>query len=107
MKAKLILKQTVAAISKAARVLRAIRRAPRPLILAVCAAFLLAAAPARATIRYEVSVAHPAAHTFHVTMTIPEVHGSVVIQMPAWNTLYQIRDFGYHVIDLRVQGEAD
>jgi predicted metalloprotease with PDZ domain len=34
-------------------------------------------------------------------MTIPEVHGSVLIQMPAWNALYQIRDFAYHVIDLR------
>ena len=31
-------------------------------------------------------------------MTIPDVHGSVTIQMPAWNALYQIRDFAYHVI---------
>ena len=72
-------------------------------VAALCAGLLSAATPLRATIRYEVSVAHPAAHTFHVTMTIPEVHGSAVIQMPAWNALYQIRDFGYHVIDLRVQ----
>ena len=95
----------------AARELCVPRGAPRPPFLAVavavlCVALLLAAAPARATIRYEVSVAHPVAHTFHVTMTIPDVHGSVVVQMPAWNALYQIRDFGYHVIDLRVQGGA-
>src|ERR1700681_3266624 len=96
-------------MSQAPRELRAPRRPPRPLFLAVatvCAALLPAAAPARATIRYEVSVAHPAAHTFHVTMTIPDVHGSVVVQMPAWNALYQTRDFGYHVIDLRVQAGA-
>jgi predicted metalloprotease with PDZ domain len=70
--------------------------------LSCCALLLVAAAPARATIRYEVSVARPSAHRFHVTMTVPDVHGSVLIQMPAWNALYQIRDFGYHVIDLRL-----
>ncbi len=68
----------------------------------LCISLLIAANPARATIRYEVSVAQPSAHRFHVTMTIPDVHGSVLVQMPAWNALYQIRDFGYHVIDLRV-----
>jgi len=56
--------------------------------------------PARATIRYEISLAHPAQHQFHVTMTIPDVRQHVVVQIPAWNTLYQIRDFGYHVVDL-------
>src|SRR5258705_8573438 len=30
-------------------------------------------------------------------MTIPDVTGEVVVQMPAWNALYQIRDFSYHV----------
>ena len=30
-------------------------------------------------------------------MTIPDVQGSVTVQIPAWNTLYQIRDFAYHV----------
>jgi predicted metalloprotease with PDZ domain len=96
-------------MSQGAQALCAPAGAPGPLLLAVTAlsaAILLAAAPARATIRYEVSVAHPAAHTFHVTMTIPNVHGSVMVQMPAWNALYQIRDFGYHVIDLRVQTGA-
>ncbi|MDP9147731.1 MAG: hypothetical protein M3N22_08730 [Acidobacteriota bacterium] len=51
----------------------------------------------QATIRYEVSVAHPEQHLFHVTMTIPDVTDHVLIQMPAWNTLYQIRDFSAHV----------
>ena len=30
-------------------------------------------------------------------MTIPDVHGGVTVQMPAWNALYQIRDFSEHV----------
>ncbi len=49
------------------------------------------------TIRYEVSLAHPEQHQFHVTMTIPDVTGEVNVQMPAWNALYQIRDFSERV----------
>ena len=49
------------------------------------------------TIRYEVSLAHPERHQFHVTMTIPDVNGEVAVQMPAWNALYQIRDFSERV----------
>jgi len=55
------------------------------------------AAPSKAAIRYEVSLAHPEQHLFHVTMQIPEVTGEVTVQMPAWNALYQIRDFSSHV----------
>ncbi|MGC1615210.1 MAG: PDZ domain-containing protein [Candidatus Acidiferrum sp.] len=42
------------------------------------------------------SINHPEQHLFHVTMTIPDVSGEVTIQMPAWNALYQIRDFSSH-----------
>ncbi len=68
----------------------------------VATLFLLAGAfgpvtPTFATIRYEVSLAHPEQHLFHVTMTIPNVAGSVTVQMPAWNALYQIRDFSSHL----------
>jgi predicted metalloprotease with PDZ domain len=56
----------------------------------------LAATP-DATIRYDVSIDPPGQHLFHVTMHIPEVHGEVVVQMAAWNALYQIRDFSAHV----------
>jgi predicted metalloprotease with PDZ domain len=59
---------------------------------------LAAAAPAaHATISYAISLANPEKHLFHVTMTIPEVSGDVTVQMPAWNALYQIRDFSAHV----------
>jgi predicted metalloprotease with PDZ domain len=64
------------------------------------------AVPARATIRYEISLARPAQHEFRVTMIIPEVRQSVVVQIPAWSTLYQIRDFGYHVLGLHASDAA-
>ena len=32
-------------------------------------------------------------------MTIPDVQGIVTVQMPAWDGLYQIRDFAYHLSD--------
>lgn len=50
-----------------------------------------------ATIRYEVSLAHPEQHLFRVTMTIPDVTGEVTVQMAAWDALYQIRDFSSRV----------
>jgi predicted metalloprotease with PDZ domain len=62
---------------------------------------LLAARPAGATVRYQVSLARPGDHTFQVGMTIPNVQGSVTVQMASWDALYQIRDFAHHVTDLR------
>ncbi len=75
---------------------------PRWIRSCVSAAFFLPAflgfSPAsRATIRYEVSLAHPESHLFRVAMRIPDVSGEVVVQLPAWNALYQIRDFASHV----------
>lgn len=58
-----------------------------------------------ATIRYEVSINHPEQHLFHVTMTIPDANGEVSVQIPAWNALYQIRDFASHI--QRVEAFAD
>jgi predicted metalloprotease with PDZ domain len=74
--------------------------------LLLCFAALAAPARARATIRYEISLARPAQHQFHVTMTIPGAHGSVTVQMPAWNALYQIRDFAYRVTDFHATGAS-
>ena len=71
----------------------------RLLILASFGVFssLAFSASTRATIRYEIRLDHPERHLFHVTMTIPDVAGEVIVRMPAWNALYQIRDFGGHV----------
>jgi predicted metalloprotease with PDZ domain len=76
------------------------RSAPT-IVAALCAlaVALATAAPARATIRYEISLAHPAQHEFNVSMIIPAAKSSLTVQMPAWNALYQIRDFAYRVSD--------
>jgi len=70
----------------------------RAAILVLCAAFL--PLTCNAAIRYEVSLAHPEHHLFRVTMLIPDVSGEVTVQMPAWNALYQIRDFSSHLQDV-------
>src|SRR5665213_4612022 len=68
------------------------------------AAFLAAvfyfAIPARASIDYTVSLAHPERHIIGVTMRIPNVRDQVLLQMPAWNALYQIRDFSSHMLQV-------
>ncbi len=64
------------------------------------------AEPSQATIRYEVSISHPEQHLFHVTMTIPDVSGEVTVQIPAWNALYQIRDFSSRVQRVEASGEG-
>ncbi len=65
---------------------------------------LSCASSTEATIRYEVSLSHPEQHLFHVTMTIPDVNGEVEVEIPAWNALYQIRDFSSHI--QRVEASA-
>jgi predicted metalloprotease with PDZ domain len=61
---------------------------------------VLCAGPASATISYSISFDHPENHLFHVTMTIPDVHENLTIQMPAWNATYQIRDFASRIQNL-------
>ena len=69
-------------------------------------AVMFAAAPARATIDYSVSVAHPERHLFAVTMHVPAVHDQLTLQMPAWNALYQIRDFSSHMLQVSARDDA-
>jgi predicted metalloprotease with PDZ domain len=72
------------------------------------AILLAATAPAgvRAAITYEVSLAHPERHTFAVRMIIPDVSGEIILQMPAWNALYQIRDFSGHVLQVTARADS-
>jgi predicted metalloprotease with PDZ domain len=76
------------------------------MIMFVCAIAIGFAAPlpARAEIRYEISLARPAEHQLQVTMTIPAGQGALTVQMPAWNALYQIRDFAYRASNFRAAG---
>lgn len=62
--------------------------------------WMAAGLPAQATIRYQVTLSRPADHTLHISMDIPAVEESVTVQMPAWDGLYQIRDFAHHVTAL-------
>ena len=55
---------------------------------------------AGATISYRISLAHPEQHLFHVTMQVPVDGRDLSIAMPAWNALYQIRDFAERVRDV-------
>jgi len=54
-------------------------------------------ATASGAIRYEIAFPKPEQHLFHVTIQIPDVKSEVVVQMAAWNALYQIRNFSAHV----------
>jgi len=72
---------------------------------AILAAVFYFAAPAQATIDYTVSISHPERHIFEVTMRIPNVRDRVTLQMPAWNALYQIRDFSSHMMQVSATDE--
>ena len=82
-----------------------IRRGRNRHCAVVLAALLFAVLPAHATIDYAVSVAHPERHLFGVTMRVPNVHNRVTLQMPAWNALYQIRDFSSHMMQVSARDE--
>jgi predicted metalloprotease with PDZ domain len=64
---------------------------------ALACALVFFAGATRATIGYQISLDRMEAHFFDVTMTIPDVHGNVLVQMPAWNATYQIRDFASRI----------
>jgi len=60
-----------------------------------------AARQAGASIHYTISLDHPDQHLFHVTMEIPNAAPETIVAMPAWNALYQVRDFAYRIRDVR------
>ena len=72
---------------------------------ALLIALLYTAPPAHATIDYSVSLAHPDRHVFGVTMRVPNVHEHLTLQMPAWNALYQIRDFSSHMLQATAKND--
>jgi len=71
-------------------------------ILAVSCCF---ASSVQATIGYSVSLAHPEKHVLGVTMRIPNVRDEVLLQLPAWNALYEIRDFSSHMLRVTARDE--
>ena len=69
--------------------------------------FLFSARPAAATIHYRVSLKNPEQHSFQVTMTIPHPASDVTLAIPAWNALYQVRDFTYRVHDVEANSVSE
>ena len=67
---------------------------------------LASAGPAGATIRYQVSLAHPEQHVLHIAMTVEAERPGIIVAMPAWNAIYQVRDFAYRVRDLHAVTHA-
>jgi predicted metalloprotease with PDZ domain len=80
----------------------------RRFLFAGCFALFLAARPAAATIEYKISLAHPEKHLFQVDMRVPVApdERDLIVALPAWNALYQVRDFAYRVRDVRVRKAA-
>jgi predicted metalloprotease with PDZ domain len=68
--------------------------------VAVLVLLLISVRAASGTIRYAVSFDHPEKHLFHVVMTVPAQGSEIAIALPAWNALYQVRDFAVRVRDV-------
>ncbi len=63
------------------------------LVFMACAA-TAQVAPA---IQYTVSLANPANHLVHVTVDLPPGTADRELQLPVWNSLYQVRDFSQYL----------
>jgi len=77
------------------------KRLPSALSAAVLLFIFLAPSSARATIRYQIKLSQPKSHLIEVEMTVPKAGPGLVVALPAWDALYQIRDFAYRVRDVR------
>ncbi|HTD21549.1 MAG TPA: PDZ domain-containing protein [Terriglobales bacterium] len=58
---------------------------------------LISAAGFAAPVDYTISLSKPYEHLLHVHMHIPGTTAERDVQLPTWNTLYQIRDFAQNV----------
>ncbi len=76
--------------------------------IVLVAALLFLARPAGANISYHISLKNPEQHLFHVSMEISTqaTDQEVIVALPAWNALYQVRDFSYRVRDVRARNAA-
>jgi predicted metalloprotease with PDZ domain len=84
---------------------------PQRIARGVLLAFLLGlaglanASAGNLPVRYVLDLRQPDSHLVKVTMTVPEAKAGVELQFPAWNNLYQIRDFVRDV--QQVRGECN
>jgi predicted metalloprotease with PDZ domain len=70
-------------------------------VMALIFTMLLYCRAERGPVHYSISFAHPENHLFHVTVRIPGPQQHELIEMPAWNATYQIRDFASRIRNLR------
>ena len=61
---------------------------------------LVGARTAQVNVTYILHIDHPDQHLFRVQMIVPMPEQDIVVALPAWNALYQIRDFSYRVHDI-------
>jgi len=77
-------------------------------VLVAFSALFIGALPSGATVRYQVSLAHPERHLFHVTVTVPQDASTAAsplrVAIAAWDTLYEIKNFASRVRDVRAIG---
>jgi predicted metalloprotease with PDZ domain len=76
--------------------IRILRRCPFFLLLVL----FFCVRRASATVHYTVSLENEAKHVFHVSVNIPMPASNLRVALPAWNALYQIRDFSYRIRDV-------
>jgi len=60
-------------------------------------------ARASSPIQYQIDLRSPASHLVGIIMTVANAAPGIRLQFPAWNALYQIRDFVRNVQQLRAQ----
>ncbi|MBZ5543923.1 MAG: PDZ domain-containing protein [Acidobacteriia bacterium] len=78
----------------------------RRVLSAIALAWVLSAQAtwaAEAPVTYTVDLRDQATHLVRMTMSIPNVRAATEIQFPAWNALYQIRDFVRNVQELEAR----
>jgi predicted metalloprotease with PDZ domain len=74
--------------------------------LGLCLLALTLVLPAQGAaepVHYRLDLHEPSPHLVRVTMTVPDAAPLTEFQFPAWNNLYQIRDFVRNVQELRAQ----
>jgi len=89
-----------------ARLLQCLRRAPWGSLLFILLTSLRCIAQGTQPIHYEVDLRGPESHLVQIIMDIPGAMPGTEVQIPAWNNLYQIRDFARNVqgLDARCDG---
>jgi predicted metalloprotease with PDZ domain len=72
------------------------------IVLFLCGTLL----PASAATEYTIVLAHPEQHLLEVHLALPAGAAERELQLPAWNALYQIRDFSQYVNWIRAKDRS-